>query len=107
MSRSIKISTIEQAEDYLNRQNNHLRSLEYQMNNVEHEAKEAARREAEKRVNALRREMEKMENNFNFQIEGLEHDMAEMDKAHRQSMKKQSQKQRRWNLAIQIQLIIL
>lgn len=91
MSRSIKISTIEQAEDYINRQGNHLRSLEHQMNNVEREAKETARREAEKRVNALRREMESMEDNFNFKIQGLEDDIAEMDLAHRQAMKKQSE----------------
>lgn len=91
MSRAIKISTIQQAEDIANRQSNQLNYLQSQMNNVEREAKEAARREAEKRVNALRREMEKLEDNFNFQIQGLEHDMAEMDKAHRQAMKKQSE----------------
>lgn len=91
MSRAIKISTIEQAEDIANRQSNQINYLQSQMNNVEREAKEAARREAEKRVNALRREMEKLEDNFNFQIQGLEHDMAEMDKAHRQAMKIQSE----------------
>lgn len=90
MSRSIKISTIDQAEDYLNRQNNQLRSIQSQMNNVADEAKQAARREAEKRVNALRREMENMEDKFNFQIEGLESDMAEMDRSHRQAMKRQT-----------------
>lgn len=91
MSRAIKISTIEQAEDIANRQSNQINYLQSQMNNVEREAKEAARREAEKRVNALRREMENMEDSFNFQIQGLESDMAEMDKAHRQAMKKQSE----------------
>ena len=91
MSRAIKISTIEQAEDIANRQSNQINYLQSQMNNVEREAKEAARREAEKRVNALRREIENMEDSFNFQIQGLESDMAEMDKAHRQAMKKQSE----------------
>lgn len=91
MSREIKISTIKQAEDYINRQRNHLRSLEYQMNQVESEAKEAARREAEKRAIALRRKIESMEDNFNFQIQGLESDMAELDRTHRQALKKQSE----------------
>jgi hypothetical protein len=90
MSRSIKISTIDQAEDYLNRQRNQLNSLQSQLNNVSNEAKQAARHEAEKRVNALRREMESMEDNFNYQIEGLESDIAEMDRNHRQAMKQQS-----------------
>jgi len=90
MSRSIKISTIDQAEDYLNRQRNQLNNLESQLNNVSNEAKQAARYEAEKRVNALRREVESMEDNFNYQIEGLESDLAEMDRNHRQAMKRQS-----------------
>ncbi|MCW3108634.1 MAG: hypothetical protein JWQ09_3140 [Segetibacter sp.] len=90
MSRSIKISTIDQAEDYINRQGNQLRNIQSQMNNVADEAKQAAKREAEKRVNALRKEMEKIEDNFNFQIEGLEGDMKEMDRSHRQAMRRQS-----------------
>ena len=90
MSRSIKISTIDQAEDYINRQRNQLTSLQSQLNNVSNEAKKVARYEAEKRVNVLRREMESMEDNFNFQVEGLESDMAEMDRSHRQAIKHQS-----------------
>jgi len=87
MSRSIKISTIDQAEDYLNRQNTQLRCLESQMNNVAHEARNVAQKEAEKRVNALRREMENMEDNINLHIEELESDIAEMDRNHRQALK--------------------
>jgi len=90
MSRSIKISTIDQAEDYINRQRNQLTSLQSQLNNVSNEAKKVARYEAEKRVNVLRREMESMEDNFNYQVEGLESDIAEMDRNHRQAMKQQS-----------------
>lgn len=83
MSRAIKISTIEQAEDILNRQSNQLRSLEYQLDNVANEAKQEAQRIAEKRVNSLRREMD-------FKIEGLESDMAEMDREHRNALNKQA-----------------
>ncbi len=90
MSRSIKISTIDQAEDYINRQRNQLNSLQSQLSSVSHEAKQAAKHEAEKRVNALRREMESMEDNFNFQIDGLESDLAEMDRNHQQALKHQS-----------------
>ena len=106
MSRAIKISTIEQAEDIANRQSNQINYLQSQMNNVEREAKEAARREAEKRVNALRREIENMEDSFNFQIQGLESDMAEMDKAHRQAMKKQSEELSAQSKAQQSELTI-
>jgi hypothetical protein len=92
MSRSLKISTIEQAENYINNLSNQLRNLECQMNNAANEAKRAAQMEAEERVNVLRGEMESIESNFNSQVEGLESDIAEMDKSHRQAMKQQSDK---------------
>ena len=92
MSRELKISTMDQAEDYINRQNNQLRNLQSQLSNVSNEAKQAARYEAERRVNALRNEMESMEDNFNCKVEGLESDLAEMDKSHREAMKRQSDK---------------
>lgn len=92
MSRELKVSTMDQAEDYINRQNSQLRNLQSQLSNVSIEAKQAARYEAEKRVNALRRKMESMADNFNCKVEGLESDLAEMDKSHREAMKRQSDK---------------
>lgn len=88
MSRSIKISTIDQAEDYLNRQNNQLRGMQSQMNKIAGEAKEEARLVAERRINDLRREMKKIEENLNFQMES---GLAEMDRSHRQAMEQHSQ----------------
>jgi hypothetical protein len=83
MSRAIKISTIEQAEDILNRQSNQLRSLEYQLDNVANEAKQEAQRVAEIRVNFLRQDID-------IKIEGLEGDLAEMDRKHRIALNKQA-----------------
>lgn len=83
MSRAIKITTIDQAEEHLDRQQRQLRNLESQLHNVEAEARQEARRIAEKKANELRREM-------NYQIQGLEQDMAEMERNHRSAMKRQA-----------------
>lgn len=83
MSRAIKITTLDQAEEHIDRQQRQLRNLESQLHNVEVEARQEARRIAEKKANELRREM-------NYQIQGLEQDMAEMERNHRSAMKRQA-----------------
>jgi len=82
MSRAIKVSTIEQAESHLNNQSRQIQNLQYQIAQAATQAREEAKREAQRRVAALQSEMYE-------QIEGLQSEMAEMDQKHHEALKQQ------------------
>jgi len=84
MSRAIKITTLDQAEAQIDRQQRQLRNLESQLANVANQARTEAERAAESKVKDLKIEMD-------YQISGLESDMAEMEQSHRSAMKKQAE----------------
>lgn len=83
MSRAIKVSTIEQAENQINQQSRRIQDLHHQLAHTLQQAREEARREAQRRVADLRNETYE-------HIEGLQDEMSEMDRKHREALREQS-----------------
>jgi hypothetical protein len=83
LSRAIKITTIDQAEEHIDRQQRQLRNLENKLQNVQAEARQEVKRISEKKANELKQAL-------NYQIQGLEQDMADMEINHRSVMKRQA-----------------
>ena len=90
MSRTLKISSLDQAEEHINRQNNQIRNLESRLSGISSRAAQEARQETELRVNELRSEMEDMFDQFSSQVNGLEKGMAKMERDHWQSLQEQT-----------------
>jgi len=83
MSRSIKVSSIEQTEDHINYLYRRIGQTEQQARNIADEARRAAQIEAEIRIQSMQRQ-------FDYKIIGLENDMAQMEQNHRNAMKQQA-----------------
>lgn len=90
MSRTLKISTLDQAEDYINRQNNQLNNLKSQLNGVESRAKQEAREEARRRVQVVQQNMDIMEHTLNNQLSGLDSEMRSNYQEHRRALRQQA-----------------
>ncbi|MBC8755986.1 hypothetical protein H2O64_15010 [Kordia sp. YSTF-M3] len=75
MSRTFKVASFDQTERYINELKTQQRNLQSQMNSVEKNAKNAARKEAEKRAQELRHEIDLMERNLENQLGNLSAEM--------------------------------
>jgi len=71
MSQTIKISTIQQAENYINRQNREIQSLRTQLSETEANARRAAQQEITNRINAERQAMDNQFKNQQIQIDNV------------------------------------
>jgi hypothetical protein len=93
MSRTIKISTLNQAEDYINRQNRELQRLEAQLSKTSNEARRAAQQEANQRIAAERKENEKRLNNEINSLNNKLHNELNAEKKQRIQMEIRHQQQ--------------
>jgi hypothetical protein len=97
MSRTIKITTINQAEDFINRQNVQINSLTSQLNQVEAKARAEAQRAATERINAertamdqrLTQEVNNLQNKMQWEIDAEKQARIQMDIEHRRLLQKQ------------------
>ncbi|GHT58818.1 hypothetical protein AGMMS50239_04090 [Bacteroidia bacterium] len=93
MSQEIKISTIPQAENYINRQNREIQSLRTQLSHTEANARLAAQQEATIRINA---ERQAMNNRLNQEINNLQNKMQSEINAEKQARIMLDLEQKRW-----------
>lgn len=93
MSQTIKISNIQQAENYINRQNREIQSLRTQLSQTEAKARLAAQQEATNRINA---ERQAMNNRLNQEIRNLENKMESEINAEKQARIKLDLEQKKW-----------
>jgi len=91
MSRTLKISTIQEAEDYINRQNRQISNLQFQLSIVEEKAKNEARAEAARRIDQMQAEMQQLERQLTSQLNEMDTEMRNNYLEHRRMLREQEQ----------------